>query len=128
MPILLTAKSKVVLIGDSITDAGRFDDKEHLGNGYVRLIRDYLYARDPAAAPTVVNQGISGHKVTDLAARWEKDVLAQRPDVLSIKIGINDVWHGLDGGSGGVPLEQYTTVFEQILTQVKEKFPACQLV
>jgi lysophospholipase L1-like esterase len=128
MPVQLTSKSKLLLIGDSITDAGRFDDKEHLGNGYVRLICDYLYARDPANAPLVVNQGISGHRVTDLAARWDNDVLAEKPDVLSIKIGINDVWHGLAGGAGGIPIDRYTAVYADLLTQVKNKLPRCQLV
>src|ERR1700689_5070613 len=129
MSIQLNTKARIVFISDSITDVGRFDDKEQVGGGYVRLIRDYLAARDPANAPLVINRGTSGHKVTDLADRWQRDVINERPDVLSIKIGINDVWHGLaDWGTGGVPIEKYTAVYTDILEQVKNRLPQCQLV
>ncbi|MEQ3216017.1 hypothetical protein AAA088_08205 [Hominifimenecus microfluidus] len=32
----------MIFLGDSITDAGRFYDKEGLGHGYVRLLADHL--------------------------------------------------------------------------------------
>src|SRR5690606_33196065 len=88
-----------VFIGDSITDCGRRDDSEGLGNGYVRLIRDHLLARSPARAPQVINKGISGDRILELSARWEADVIAAHPTVLSIKIGINDVWRQLNPAS-----------------------------
>jgi lysophospholipase L1-like esterase len=128
MPITFESRSRLLFIGDSITDCDRAGDPEHLGFGYVRLIRDYLFAKMPVNAPQVLNFGISGHKVTDLARRWSADVIAQRPDVLSIKIGVNDVWHGLDGGAGGVPVEQYRAVYSELLTQTQELLPSCRLV
>lgn len=34
---------------------------------------------------------MGGHALSDLAARWQEDVLDLRPDVLSVFIGTNDV-------------------------------------
>ena len=59
MPIRLNPKSKFVFIGDSITDCGRGGEPEGIGSGYVRLVRDYLRAKDPGHAPEVINRGVS---------------------------------------------------------------------
>jgi acyl-CoA thioesterase-1 len=127
MPIPISASTKVLFIGDSITDAGRREDPEQIGNGYVRMIRDCLLAADPATGPGVINRGISGNKVTDLEARWKEDVIDVAPDILSIKIGINDVWHSLKG-SGGVPVGQFTSVYGALLREVRASLPACRIV
>jgi acyl-CoA thioesterase-1 len=119
-------QSRLVFIGDSITDCERLKTSDGLGNGYVRLIHDYLCAKNPSLAPAVTNVGISGNKVTDLAARWKRDVLNRSPDLLSIKIGINDVWHGFNGN--GVPIEQFTATYRQLLQNLKQDHPACRLV
>ena len=128
MPLDLQPGQTFLFIGDSITDVGRKTDPDGIGNGYVRLIRDYLYAKDPAKAPRVINTGISGHKVTDLAKRWKEDVLDHAPDVVSVKIGINDVWHGLDGKTNGVPIEQFLEMYHVILRQVHAVLPNAKLV
>jgi len=119
---------KFLFIGDSITDVGRREDPEKIGHGYVRMIRDYLYAKDAVRAPEVINVGISGNKVTDLQARWKADVLDHEPDVVSIKIGINDVWHGLGGRNNGVPIEQFVDVYHVILRQLHAVVPKAKLV
>lgn len=78
----------LVFIGDSITDAGRREDPDQLGAGYVRLIASRL----ASPATTFVNTGIGGNRVGDLVGRWDADALAHRPDILTIYIGINDTW------------------------------------
>src|SRR5690554_5604958 len=128
MSITIQRSTRLLFIGDSITDCGQRECPERMGSGYPRLIRDYLAAKNPAEAPTVINRGISGHKVTDLAARWESDVIEQKPDVLSIKIGINDVWHSLRPDPGGVPIEQYIATYRNILQQTREALPDCRVV
>ncbi|HTL31329.1 MAG TPA: SGNH/GDSL hydrolase family protein [Tepidisphaeraceae bacterium] len=127
MPISVSRETKILFIGDSITDCGRASDPDGIGVGYVRNIRDYLACKDPATAPHVTNTGISGHKVTDLAQRWQSDVLAHKPDVLSVKIGVNDVWHTL-AGYGGVEIDRYIVTYREILGQVKERLPNCAIV
>jgi lysophospholipase L1-like esterase len=93
--------SKLVMIGDSITDAERARPVgEGLfgaqGNGYVSLVDALLGAVYPQHAIRVVNMGTSGNTVRDLKARWQTDVLDLKPDWLSIMIGDNDVWRQFD--------------------------------
>src|SRR5215212_4313716 len=124
---MLSPTTKLLFIGDSITDAGRLSDPQKLGNGYVRLIHDLLLARFPASAPQILNFGTSGHKVTDLRDRWDTDVLAHAPAVLSIFIGINDVWHTF-AGLGGAPLELFTSTYRSLLTRTRAALPNCRVV
>jgi acyl-CoA thioesterase-1 len=128
MALEFSAATKLLFIGDSVTDSGHRDDPERIGHGYVRLIRDYLRTRIPASAPNVINRGISGEKVTNLADRWQRDVLDLAPDVLSIQIGASDVVKNLAGRSEGTPLERYTRVYDNLLAQVTTLLPDCRLV
>jgi acyl-CoA thioesterase I len=129
MAIDLHSGQKLLFIGDSITDCGRRDDAQGLGYGYVRLIHDYLAAKNPAMILSVINTGISGNKVTDLAARWKQDVIDHQPDLVSINIGINDVWHGLDPNcDGGVPIEQFVEIYHVILRQLQGAVAGVKIV
>ena len=92
--------SKLVMIGDSITDCGRnyrSTSEEALGNGYVRLVYGLLTATNPESRIQIVNSGIGGDTVRDLKKRWQRDVLDLKPNWLSIMIGINDVWQQFGG-------------------------------
>lgn len=83
--------TRLVFVGDSITDAGRDRaDATSLGGGYVAQI-----AADLAGAD-VVNVGISGDRAVDLERRWQTDVVPTSPDVLTIYIGVNDTWRRFD--------------------------------
>lgn len=128
MALALSPKARWVFIGDSITDCGRRPCPESMGSGYVRLIRDYLLARDPASAPAVINVGISGNKITDLQGRWENDVLAHEPDLVSIKIGINDVWHGIPDRSKGIGADDFRAGYAAILERLRAACPKATLV
>jgi len=88
--------SKLLFIGDSITDCGRWYSKNSLGDGYVNLIDVFMQGDYQHLSIKVVNKGISGDTIRDLENRWERDVLAESPDWLSIMIGINDIWQQLD--------------------------------
>src|SRR5436190_1456656 len=128
MPISLNAQTKLLFIGDSITDCGRKEDEAAIGTGYVRTVRDYLCAKSPADAPRVINRGVSGNKVPDLEKRWRRDVLDHAPDVLSIFIGINDVWHGLLPDRAGCDVDRYRSGYRGLLAQTREVLPTCTLV
>ena len=93
--------SKLVMIGDSITDAERTRPVGEglfgaTGKGYVSLVDALLTSTYPALGIRVVNQGCSGNTVRELKSRWQTDVLDLKPDWLSIMIGINDVWRQFD--------------------------------
>lgn len=89
--------STIVFIGDSITDAGRREDPEGLGNGYVRLVAEELARLGDAR--TIINTGISGDRVIDLRERWDVDALDHEPELLSIYVGVNDTWRRYDSAS-----------------------------
>jgi lysophospholipase L1-like esterase len=97
----LTKGTKLVMIGDSITDTGRKRPvgegrNDDIGKGYVAIVDALLQTVYPELGIRVVNMGISGNTVLDLKERWETDVLELQPDWLSIMIGINDVWRQFD--------------------------------
>lgn len=113
--MLIAPRSKLIMIGDSITDAERYRPVGEggyaaLGQGYVQLVAGLLGAVYPQQGIRIVNMGIAGNTVRDLQARWQTDVLDLRPDWLSIMIGINDVWRQFDLPSHHdwqVPLAEY---------------------
>jgi len=111
---------KILFIGDSITDCGRFGDPEQLGFGYVRLIRDLCAVNHGSLELEFVNAGIGGHRVVDLRERWESDVIAQSPDIVSISIGINDVWRQIDQPEHGILIEEYEQTYRTLLSDLRE--------
>jgi acyl-CoA thioesterase I len=116
--------TKLVFIGDSITDADHREDQERgLGWEYAAMIADLLAALYPDSNVEVVNRGIGGDRVIDLKRRWPEDVLALRPDWLSVSIGINDVWRGLNNlpqiAAQAVPLDLYRETYGRLLAPVR---------
>jgi lysophospholipase L1-like esterase len=118
--MLFTAHQRIVFIGDSITDCGRRDTDPPYGHGYVSMVRNLLAGRYPEIRLVILNRGISGNTVRDLAARWEKDVIAERPDWLSIKIGINDVWRHFEHRlAAHVPLPEYEATLRRLIQRTQ---------
>jgi lysophospholipase L1-like esterase len=112
---------KVVFIGDSITDAGRRTDPAANGSGYFNIVRSLVLARYPERGLSIVNRGIGGDTVRHLKARWQQDVIEERPEWLSVKIGINDVWRTFDSnGVGAVPIDEYEATYRELLQQAVE--------
>ena len=112
------------MIGDSITDScrtrpageGLFDP---YGKGYVNMVKAFLDARYPECPVRLINKGNGGDTVRELAARWQEDVLDQKPQWVSIMIGINDVWRQFDSPKipeHHVGLEEYEATLEKLIT------------
>jgi lysophospholipase L1-like esterase len=123
MSLVFGPQQKIVLIGDSITDCGRRSEPfAPYGAGYVNFVRALLLARYPELGLEVVNRGIGGNTVRDLAQRWEEDVIAEQPDWLSVKIGINDVWRTMTGRQAeAVPLEEYRATYRALLERTRRE-------
>ncbi|MDD5198800.1 MAG: SGNH/GDSL hydrolase family protein [Terrimicrobiaceae bacterium] len=121
-------KPRWLFIADSITDYRHSQDPEGLGLGYVRMIQQWLAAR--GKAPEMLNRGISGDTVRRLAARWAEDVIDLKPDMLSVKIGVDDVWALLhpDRRADGVPIDEFHGTYDHCLATVRERMPDCELV
>ncbi len=88
--IAVKSGEKIAFLGDSITEGG-------WGNpvGYVRLVMAGLEANGVKAV--AVPAGISGHKSDNMLARLERDVIAKKPQWMTLSCGVNDVWHGKNG-------------------------------
>jgi len=106
----------VLFIGDSVTDCGRRDDPDrNLGHGYVRLVDEAFLAGGTPA--TVVNRGVGGDRVRDLAARWEKDALAVAPTLISVMVGVNDTWRRYDDNDP-TSAERFEADYRDILSRL----------
>lgn len=118
----------ILFIGDSITDCGRTTTDRPLGSGYVKLFADMLTIREPRKKITVINKGIGGDVVTGLRNRWYDDVIRNKPDWLSIKIGINDLHRTLGQSPDAVPPKLYLEAYEDILARTQSDLPRCKIL
>lgn len=102
----IAAGEQIVAIGDSITQAG----------GYLRDI-DVVFATQypDLKIPKVINTGISGQKAEDLVGRFGRDVVARKPALVTIDIGINDVWHRLGQPHNDEVLRRYKENLERMV-------------
>ncbi|MFE6666485.1 SGNH/GDSL hydrolase family protein [Streptomyces sp. NPDC057697] len=121
----ITGTDTLLFIGDSITDAGRDRaDATSLGSGYVHEIARTLHeGTDGAAVPTVINKGVNGNRVYDLAARWTTDVIDHRPTVVTVKIGINDTWRRYDSGLPS-PVDEFEACLDGLLAETTRTLSA----
>lgn len=117
----------ILFQGDSITDAGRVrENPASLGWGYPQFVAGRLGVQQPGVF-RVVNRGVSGNRVVDLYARMKRDILNLRPDVLSILVGVNDVWHELEW-QNGVSAPKFQKVYRMLLEEVREALPQTKIV
>jgi lysophospholipase L1-like esterase len=128
----IQSDSIILFQGNSITDAGRnrmtrnASVGDGLGFGYVRMVADRLHS-EFSNNLNIVNKGISGDRIKDLAYRWEKDTLQLQPDLISILIGVNDTWNYLYSGMGS-SLDEYLRIYRQLLNTTLSEHPNVQLV
>jgi len=131
---IIQKDSTILFQGDSITDAGRdrrsegnANNKNALGRGYVYSIATQLLADRAGDELKIYSRGISGNKVFQLADRWDKDCLDLKPDVVSILIGVNDIWHSLNGNYEGT-VEKYEKDYRALLERTLKALPNVELV
>ncbi len=114
-------KIKLLFQGDSITDAGRDrNDIHNLGNGYPKFAAKFLKEKYPDVEFEFIDLGIGGNQTKDLVARLDKDFTDINPDIVSILIGINDVWHHA-AQKDWIPDEVFEERYRTVLTAIKEK-------
>ncbi|MBT6170237.1 MAG: hypothetical protein HOH98_05760, partial [Flavobacteriaceae bacterium] len=100
-----TDSTKVVFLGDSITEAGVYDNEVGVPSGDTLIYPKHtgfitLLKNDIEDDIELIGKGVSGNKVSNLLERYKKDVLNLNPDIVFIYIGINDVWHKYSMGTG----------------------------
>ena len=114
--VIMTAcnnSTKVVFLGDSITQQGENFEGEGTYKGFITSLRENI-----SQEVELINKGIGGNKVPDLLLRYNDDVLKLKPNIVFIYIGINDVWHKYDWGSG-TDIDIYEKGLRKIITDIK---------
>lgn len=122
---------KILFQGDSITDAGRFRDYHdpfnRMGCGYPSLIAARMNLEQPGAYE-FINRGVSGDRIVDVYARMQRDILNHAPDCLSLLIGVNDVWHGVEAQPNGVSAAKFEKVYDLLLSEIREELPGIRFI
>jgi len=118
---------KILFQGDSITDAGRSRENDSaVGEGYPLLVKAALGLEAPGKYE-FLNRGISGNRVVDVYARIKADIINLAPDVMSILIGVNDVWHEFSR-ENGVDAEKYYKIYDMLIEEVKIALPEIKIM
>ena len=106
------SNKKVVFLGDSITQNAVINSEKF--KGFISLLGENVDQNTE-----LIGKGIGGDKVSDLLTRYRDDVIKLNPDMVFIYIGINDVWHKYDYGTG-TDIDLYENGLRQIIADLKE--------
>lgn len=127
---------RILFQGDSITDGNRYKDVEsrwdlnhQIGHSYAYIIAAHLTAKHPGKYH-VINRGISSDCVDRAALRWQTDTLDERPDVLSILLGINGnrEYDGYFPEGVEAHLEHFDSTYRSLVDSARKQNPALKLV
>ena len=111
---------KILFQGDSITDAGRDKRNYHdMGQGYPKFATAHIREAFPNVEFEFINFGISGNRTDQLFDRLYVDGIAFQPDIISILIGINDIWHRHGAGRVETTDAQIATNYRAIQERLK---------
>lgn len=127
---MFKANQVILFQGDSITDGnrGRNDDPNHiLGHSYAYMIGGKLGNEFAERKPVFYNRGISGDRMSDLYARWNEDAISLNPDVISILIGVNDIWREMNDEPSGVT-DRFARAYRHVLEETREVLPQTKLI
>ncbi len=119
---------KILFVGDSVTDCGRsYDNDANIGCGYPMLVKSSLGMEFPAQYE-FVNKGINGNRIADVYARIYRDIINLKPDIISILIGVNDVWGPLTENPDGANAEKYYKIYDMLVEEIKEALPDVKIM
>ncbi len=106
--------TKIVFFGDSITQAGAQP------GGFIVKIKESLEKTGKGSDYDLIGAGIGGNKIYDLYLRMDDDVLAQKPDIVVIWVGVNDVWHKASSGTG-TDADKFEKFYTAIINKLLDK-------
>ena len=113
---------KILFQGDSVTDAGRDRSDPHdMGNGYPRFASAMIQDSFPDTEFEFIDLGISGNRTEHLVERMEADFIEIQPDIVSILIGVNDVWHHYAFEYVETTDEQFEANYRKVLEAIKSR-------
>ena len=113
---------KILFQGDSITDAGRdYRNYHNLGAGYPYYAAEHIREEYPDEDFEFINFGIGGNRTSQLFDRIYTDCIAFQPDIVSVLIGINDIWHRYGRGKIATTDAQFALNYRCILERLKKE-------
>src|SRR5262245_39935902 len=101
---------KIVAIGSSSTYGEGASSPEW---SYPSRLRLELSYRFPSLDIAVVNRGVNGDNDHDKRARFERDVVAEKPDLVLWQLGTNSMLHG-------DPMERHLPVLQGGVAQLRQ--------
>ncbi|MFZ9980531.1 MAG: SGNH/GDSL hydrolase family protein [Cyclobacteriaceae bacterium] len=111
---MISQKKKIIFFGDSITEAGVNP------GGYITMMNEIIKNSSAAGNYELKGAGIGGNKIYDLYLRMDQDVLAAKPDIVVIWVGVNDVWHKQSHGTGTDP-DKFERFYLAVIKKLKEQ-------
>jgi lysophospholipase L1-like esterase len=118
----------VLFQGDSVTDCGRDRSNPRcLGTGYPASIARLYDTLFPNHGVTFLNRGVSGDRCAEMLRRYDADVLAIKPDIISILIGINDTWRRYDSHDP-TSAKTFEQNYRTILQNIKRDLPSTKII
>ena len=91
-----------VMAGDSIT-------AQHLHSNYFEA---FCYARYPNLKFAFRNSGVGGHTIPTTLARFEYDIAAWKPTIVSVELGMND--------SGGTATDKFVANMGTMVKRIRD--------
>ena len=105
-------KTKIIFFGDSITQMGTNK------GGYIDRMQNAINKKGIQDKYELIGAGVGYNKVYDLYLRMDEDVLAKKPDVVVIYIGINDVGHKYSTHTG-TDIDKYEKFYIAIIKKLQ---------
>ena len=138
------AGKRILFIGDSVTDGGwgrsggsalasskrNLSDLNHIyGHSYMMLCAAYYESEYPDSDYHFFNRGISGDDLQRIEKRCKEDIIDMKPDVLSVLVGVNDVfYHIKNHPEAPFDFSSWEKRFRNLLDSVRHYNPEVKLM
>ena len=126
---------RILFQGDSITDgsrlkdeASRWDKNHQIGHSYAYIVTGLFTMKYPQRGFEFINRGVSGDRTEELLARWERDTLMEKPDVLTVLVGVNDTTCNKEGREYDEDASGYEARYRELLSQARAQNPDLKIV
>ncbi|MBP87578.1 MAG: hypothetical protein CMJ64_12780 [Planctomycetaceae bacterium] len=122
---LLVVLSSPLCAADDTNTLVAFGDSTTAPRGALKVYSQILQKELPEGGQTwrVINAGVGGNNTQHARARFDKDVLARKPDIVVIQFGINDsavdVWKDPPAAKPRVSLDAYTNNLKHFVRALK---------
>ncbi len=113
----------ILFQGDSITDCNRVRENiASYGDGYAKMLCTKLSEQNPSSFK-FLNKGVSGDRIVDVYARAKIDIWNLKPDIISLLIGVNDVWHEFREQPNGVGAQRFEIIYKMLIEHTLQRLP-----